>query len=84
MVAFQWEAWNQWRMTKNVGKFLPLKGTNISEAYKCEGKDAKLEGMLISQLSPTYSTWVILKTDLQQECEHQIWGKTLLKEAIHC
>lgn len=41
--------------------------------------------MLISQLSPTYSTWVILKTDLQQECEHQIWGKTREQAVgIHC
>lgn len=37
---------SQWRMTKNAGKILPLKGTNISEAYKCEGKDAELEGRI--------------------------------------
>ena len=41
--------------------------------------------MLISQLSRTYSTWVILNTDLHQECEHQIWGKTREQAVgIHC
>lgn len=41
--------------------------------------------MLISQLSRTYSTWVVLKMDLHQECEHQIWGKTQEQAVgIHC
>lgn len=41
--------------------------------------------MPISQFSRTCSTWVILKMDLHQECEHQIRGKSQEQAAgIHC